>query len=262
MGLAGHRVLGEELGDAVLPLRLGAHALVLQEEAEEAAEGVEAVVGLREHAALRAVDDARGHLLAAVGGEAVHEDGVARRPPPSPRSSTWKPSKARCRTSASSSCPIDAQTSVCTASAPSAASAGRSVIDGRAVEPGGHQPLDVGLAGAVAAGLAMRSRIPLSAAPERQAAGHVVEVADPGDRAPFERPPLLPHREQVGERLARVAGSDSRLTTGIDDADGELLEDAVVEHPGAEGGVVAGQDPGDVAHRLPARRRRSRPCGT
>ena len=50
-------------------------------------------------------------------------------------SSTVKPSKARCRSSASASWPMDAQTSVCTASAPSAASAGRVVTKGGCAMP-------------------------------------------------------------------------------------------------------------------------------
>ena len=59
----------------------------------------------------RAVDDARGHLLAPVGGQAVQEDRV-RRGRGHEASSTVKPSKARARASASASWPIEDHTSV------------------------------------------------------------------------------------------------------------------------------------------------------
>ena len=55
-----------------------AHAVVLEQEAEEAAEGVEAVVGLWERPALGTVDDGGRHLFTAMGGEAVHEDRMGR----------------------------------------------------------------------------------------------------------------------------------------------------------------------------------------
>ena len=40
---------------------------------------------------------------------------------------------------------------------------------------------------------------------DAQRPGDVVEVTDPRHGAAVERAPLLPHGEQVGERLARMA---------------------------------------------------------
>ena len=42
------------------------------------------ILGLIEHHRLRAVDHFRRHLLAAVGGQAVHEDGLGPRKPHKP----------------------------------------------------------------------------------------------------------------------------------------------------------------------------------
>ena len=87
--------------------------------------GVEAVVALLEHDALRAVDHVGRDLEPAVGGQAVHEHRRRDRRAPSSRLSTVKPSNARRRASLSSSCPIDTHVSVWTAWAPATASIGR-----------------------------------------------------------------------------------------------------------------------------------------
>src|SRR5690606_3863933 len=79
---------------------------------------------------------------------------------------------------------------------------------------------------------------------------HVVEVADPGDGRPLQLAQVLAHGQQVGERLAGVPAVGEQ----VDDRDGgrrgQLLEEPVVEPPGAEDRVVAGQHPGDVGDRL------------
>ena len=72
------------------------------------------------------------------------------------------------------------------------------------------------------------------------------------------RPDSAPHSCCMVSRSARAwhgwPRSDSRLTTGIVGRCGELVEQLVVEDPGPEEGVVAGQHAGDVGRRLPGRR--------
>ena len=72
---------------------------------------VEPVLRLVEDDRLRPVDDVRRHLLAAVGGQAVHEDG-ARAAAAIISGVTWKPWKRARRFFDSFSCPIEVQTSV------------------------------------------------------------------------------------------------------------------------------------------------------
>ena len=90
VGLAGHRLLGEQAGDPVLALGLGerlgrrelrCHQPSSSRKRSEAPEGVQPVVGLREHAAAVAVDDGGRDLLAPVGGQAVQEHGAGGRRP-------------------------------------------------------------------------------------------------------------------------------------------------------------------------------------
>ena len=81
---------------------------------------MQAVLGLVPHRRLRAVDHLRRHLIAAMGGQAMHEDRILVRGFAITAPSTWKGRSAALRRFASLS-PIDTQTSVTTQSAPRAA---------------------------------------------------------------------------------------------------------------------------------------------
>ena len=76
--LAGHARVLEQARDAVLPLGLcracRSRSLMTSQSRQQAPLRVHAVLRLRPHAALRAVDDLGGDLLAPVGGQAVQED--------------------------------------------------------------------------------------------------------------------------------------------------------------------------------------------
>ena len=83
--------------------------------------------------------------------------------------------------------------------------------DGHAVTPGSVHGDGVQLV----AGRAGQPDIdPGQCAGQRQAAGHVVAVADPGQGATGQVAPALLEGEQVGEGLAGVGRSDRRLTIG------------------------------------------------
>src|SRR5690606_7001530 len=122
VGLAGDGVVGEELGDAVLPLRLGQRHQASSSRKRSTprkawsrlwACGITTLWGpSTTEAATSSPRWAGRQCMKRASGAAAAITS----------SSTRKPSKAWRRASASSSWPIDAHTSVCTASAPSAAS--------------------------------------------------------------------------------------------------------------------------------------------
>ena len=78
------RLDGEGQNDVVLSLERGGRSCAYRSQApgENALLRVEAVLGLVEDHRLRTVHDLVRHLLAAMGGQAMHEDGIACRPPP------------------------------------------------------------------------------------------------------------------------------------------------------------------------------------
>ena len=77
---------------------------------------------------------------------------------------------------------------------------------------------------------------------ERQGAGHVVAVADVGDRRArpaVDAAELVGQGEQVGEGLDRVGVVGEQVHDGHARHRGHALELGVLEDPGADGGVVA-----------------------
>src|SRR3546814_2699451 len=88
---------------------------------------------------------------------------------------------------------------------------------------------------------------------EAEAAGHVVVVADPADGAAGQLPPPRLHGQEVGDRLAGVAEVGEQVDDRDAGSGGEALERGVVVHPTPEHGVVAGEDAADVVERLALR---------
>ena len=206
------------------------------------------------------VDHHGGDLLAPVGGQAVHEDGVRRRRAAITASSTMKPSKARLR-AVGLGLEAHRRPHVGVHRVGALGRLVRSIGDG---DVGGAEQAEVVELG-VASG---RSR---AGEPMRMRHARQRRAAARGERAtllkspthatvrPARQPKRLAHREQVGERPGTGgAASDRRLTTGTRVGRGHALEVGVVEDPGAEEGVVAGERAGDVLGGLRGRRRRPR----
>src|SRR5690606_24828372 len=116
----------------------------------------------------------------------------------------------------------------------------------------GGEPVEVLVGGPVAVGAGDAQPHAGGRRAQAEAAGDVVVVPHPAHGAPGEVAPSLPHREQVGDRLARVA----EVGEEVDDRHGggrsPRLEVAVAVDAPGDGGVVAGQHPGDVGERLAA----------
>ena len=94
--------------------------------------------------------------------------------------------------------------------------------------------------------------MPIMPAAERQAAGHVVAVADVGDDAAGERTERVLDGEQVGEGLEGV-GVVGEHVDDRDRRDGRhALQLVVLEHAGADDRVVAAEGAGHVLGRLAA----------
>ena len=90
-----------------------------------------------------------------------------------------------------------------------------------------------------------------------QRPAHVVAVADVGDHPPVEGPELLADGQQVGQGLHGVAGVGEQVDHRNLVDRGHPLDLGVLEDPGPDGRVVAGQRPGRRPRR--SRGRRGRP---
>ena len=214
------------------------------------------LLGLVPHQAGRAVDDLGGHLLPAVGGQAVEEDrpGAARaiRARRRPGSRRTRPRARR----ASASWPIETHTSVQTASAPATASAGSSVTTRSPPRPRPRRRRP-GRAGSPAGRPAGRPCRP-ARRPRARLRATLLPSPTQATRPPGQASPSAgagsagrPGPGRDGPR------SERRLTTGTTSTRGHLLEHAVVEDPGADDARGSGQHPDHVLDRSRGRRGRS-----
>ena len=199
--------------------------------------------------ALRTVDHARRHLLAPVGGQAVEEDGAGG----GRRHQRLVDGEALERPLAGDGVVLLAHRHPRVGV--HGVGAGHRVLGPR--RSGRRSPRRAGAAAPARsarrrspAGRRSAVRHPARAADLAERAGDVVVVADPGDRAFGQRPERLLHRQRVGERLQRVRAVGQQVDDRHRRHGRHPLEHRVVEHAGGEHGVEAGEDPGDVLHRL------------
>ena len=169
------------------------HATRLQQPGEQGLLGVQPVLGLVPHDALRPVDDRGRDLLAAVGRQAVQHDGVGGGPRQRGLVDGVRARTAPTRSPDSPSCPIETQVSVASTSAPSAAACGsRDVRDraaGRRGDLAGAAPGSPGR-GRSPSGEPIRTCMPGRGAAEQVGVRHVVgAVAEVGQRAARRAPP-------------------------------------------------------------------------
>ena len=146
------------------------------------------------------------------------------------RSSTWKPSKAWRRASASASWPIDAHTSVYTTSAPGDRLGGPVGHEGSAPWP--RRRSTSARSARSPAGRPTRTFMPQHAPPRAPATGTRCWRHRPRPRCARQLAQVLAHGEQVGQRLARVALVGQQVDDGHAAAPASSLEQRVVEDPG------------------------------
>ena len=201
-----------------------------------------------------------GDLLAPVGGQAVQEDGAGRRPPPSARSSTVKPSKARRRAvGLGLLAHRRPHVGVARRRRPSTASCGRGASPTASAPSGRGCGRGRRRRGRSRAGRPTRTCMPRHAPRRGRASGPRCCSRRRRRRCgPSRLAELLAHGEQVGQRLAAGGpSSDSRLTTGTRAGAGHALERRVVEDPGAD--ARRGSRRGCGRRPRPSRGRRGRP---